>query len=140
MAKVTPDEFAEKLIRRAKAATDDVKRGVERVATAPGMAAAAKQDKMKAKLNAAIDDGTWASRVSKVSKEDWQDKMINKGIPRISGGLDASQSKIVDFASQLLPHIDKAKDKIAKMPDLTLEDSISRMTTFTREMSKFKKK
>jgi hypothetical protein len=66
--------------------------------------------------------------------------MINKGIPRVSGGLDASIGKVADFASQLLPAIDSAVAKIKTMPDLTIEDSISRMTTFVREMSKFSKK
>jgi len=140
MARVTPEEYREKLIRRAKASLDDVKRGVERVEEAPGAKAAAKQDKMKQKLMEALDSGRWAERVSKVSKEEWQQKMLEKGVPRITSGLDAAASKIEDFAAQLLPAVDRAKAKVDKMPDVTLEDSVNRMTTFVREMAKFKKK
>ena len=50
------------------------------------------------------------------------------------------KDKVISFAGQLLPHIDKVKGEIDKMPDLTLEDSINRMATFTRGMSKFHKK
>jgi len=37
----------------------------------------------------------------------------------------------------LLPHIDSVRAGVEKMPDLTLEDSINRMSTFVRGMAKF---
>jgi hypothetical protein len=140
MARVTPDEFVEKHARRLKGALTDMRTGVTKVTTAPTVKAADKQDKMLAHLTEKIQDGTWASRLRKVSLEEWRTKMIDKGIPRVSGGIDAAADKVRDFASQLLPAVDAAKGKIAGMPDLTLEDSISRMESFIREMAKFKKK
>jgi len=41
MAKVTPDEFVEKHARRLKGAVEDMRRGVEKVTSAPTAAAAA---------------------------------------------------------------------------------------------------
>jgi ElaB/YqjD/DUF883 family membrane-anchored ribosome-binding protein len=140
MVKMTPEEYAEKHNRRLKAALEDVRAGVEKVTESPGKLAAQKEAKMKARLVEAIDKGIWKSRVSAVTLEEWKSKMTEVGIPRISGGIDAARDKVRDFASQLLPHISSAQEKIKGLPDLTLEDSINRMTTFIREMAKFKKK
>lgn len=137
MAKVSAAEFQEKHARRLKAAMPDIQRGVERVTTAPGKQAAAKQAKMKANINKAIDSGKWAKKVSAVSVSDWQQKTITKGIPRIASGIDAAADKVTAFASKLLPAVDAAVAKIAGMPDLTLEDNIARNNTYIREMAKF---
>lgn len=140
MAKVTPEEFAEKHNRRLKAALPDMEAGIRRVSEAPTAKAAAKQEKMKQKIVQAIDSGVWANRLKAVGLEEWKEKAISKGITRVSAGIDASKGKVQDFASQLLPYVDAARAKIEKMPDITLEDSINRMATFIREMAKFKKK
>jgi len=140
MARLTAQEFQEKHARRLKGATEDIRRGIQRVSVSPTSQAAAKQEKMKSKLIARIDDGTWAKRLKAVSLEDWKKKADEVGVNRISAGIDAASQKVQDFAAQLLPAVDAAQAKIKGMPDVTLEDSISRMTTFTREMSKFKKR
>jgi len=139
MARVTPEQYQEKHARRLKASIQDIQSGIERVTESPTAKAAKKADKMKARLVAAIDDGKWQRGLMKVSLEDWKEKAVRKGIPRIADGIDGAAKKVIDFAGQLLPHIDKVKGDIDKMPDLTLEDSINRMVTFTRGMSKFKK-
>lgn len=140
MAKLTAEEFAEKHARRTKGAIADMQAGVEKVTTAPGKAAAGKAAKMLANVTKSIQDGTWARRVSGVTLEEWKHKMIVKGLPRVSGGIDDAHDKVVNFASQLLPAIDAAQAKVKSMPDLTLEDSINRMNTMVREMAKFRKK
>ena len=140
MPKLTPEEFADKHARRLKSSIEDIRAGVEKTAVAPGVLAAKKADKMLANLQARVQDGTWAKRVSGVSLEEWRSKMINKGLSRISGGIDEAHDKVVDFANQLLPAVEAAQAKVKAMPDLTLEDSINRMTTFIREMAKFRKK
>lgn len=140
MAKLTPEEFQEKHARRLKASIPDIEKGINRVTTSPTAKAAAKVDKMRAKLLARIDDGTWARRLKGVSLEEWKSKAIAKGVPRIASGIDGAADKVKDFAGQLLPHIDKIQADVQKMPDLTLEDSINRMSTFIRGMSKFRKK
>ena len=139
-AKLSAEEFADKHAKRLKAAGPEMRMGIERVTESPTAKAAAKQDKMRTKLLASIDDGTWARRLKGVSLEDWKGKMLNVGVGRVSAGIDASRAKVVDFAGQLLPAVDAAKRKIETMPDLTLEDNISRMSEYVREMGKFKKK
>lgn len=136
---MTAEQFQEKHNRRLKGALEDMKAGIERVTVSPTAQAADKQAKMKARLMAAIDDGSWARGLKKVTLEDWRSKMLDKGLSRVSGGIDAAAEKVKDFASQLLPAIATQQAAISKMPDLTLDDNISRMTTFVRGMSKFRK-
>jgi len=138
--RVTPAEFQEKHGRRLKAASEDISKGIDKVTTAPGILAAAKQDKMKARLVARIDDGTWANRVKAVTLPDWKDKAKNIGVGRIPAGIDGAAAKVTSFASQLLPAVEAAATKVEGMPDVTIEDSVQRASTFIREMSKFKKK
>lgn len=140
MARVTPAQFTERHARHLKNAIEDMRVGVEGVTVAPTAQAAAKQDKMKAHLVASIDNGTWANRLKAVPLEDWKNKMLSKGLPRVASGIDAASDKVESFAAQLLPAVDAARNKVGGMPDLTLEDSINRMSTYVREMAKFRKK
>jgi len=139
MARVTPEEFQEKHARRLKAATEDIRRGVERVSEAPTLKAAAKKEKMKAKLMEALDSGKWENGLKRVTLEEWKAKMIEKGVSRIPAGIDAAADKVRAFASELLPYIDSQVANVKRMPDVTLEDSINRMVTFIRGMAKFRR-
>ena len=139
MAKLTAQEFQEKHNRRLKAATEDMRLGVERVTESPTAKAAKKADKMRSNVVAAIDSGKWAAGLNRVSLEEWKSKMINKGVGRVAAGIDEAEGKVIAFAEKLLPHVDAGKAAIDKLPDVTLEDSIQRMTAFTRHMAKFKR-
>ena len=139
MAKLTAKEFQEKHNRRLKAATEDMRLGVERVTVSPTAEAAKKADKMRANIIQAIDSGKWAAGLNRVTLEDWKSKMINKGIGRVAAGIDEAEGKVIAFAEKLLPHIEAGQTAVNKLPDVTLEDSINRMTTFTRHMAKFKR-
>ncbi|MBC7343859.1 MAG: hypothetical protein H5U03_00200 [Clostridia bacterium] len=140
MAKLTPDQFAEKLARRLKAAIPDMQAGIQAVSEAPTAKAAAKKEKMKSRLVAKIDDGTWENRLKAVSLEEWKKKAAEIGTQRVAAGIDAATDKVKRFAEQLLPYQESLKAQVDKMPDLTLEDSINRMTTWVRGMAKFRKK
>ena len=135
--KVTAAQFVEKHSRRTKAALGDMREGVLRVTEAPGVAAAAKADKMRANLIAALDSGKWERRVASVSLEDWKGAMIDKGVNRVAAGVDAAEGKTRQFAEQLLAHQAGLMTTIDAMPDLTLEDGIARSTAMIRGMAKF---
>ena len=137
MANMNAQEFREKHARRLKASTADITKGVQGVTESPMVKAAAKADKMLAGVTEAVTTGKWAQRLKAVPLETWKDKFITKGVPRIAAGIDAAADKVEDFAGQLLPHVTAGQSKIKNMPDLTLEDSINRMTTFTRHMAGF---
>jgi hypothetical protein len=139
MSKLTAVEFQEKHARRLKAASSDIRAGIEKVSVSPTSLAAKKIDKMRTNLLAKIDDGTVARRLNAVTLEEWKSKAVNIGVGRIAQGIDGAAAKVVSFAEKLLPAIDAAQSKVRAMPDLTLEDNINRMTTMVREMSKFRK-
>lgn len=139
MPRLTPEEAQEKHSRRLKGAIDDMRSGIEKVTEAPTLKAAAKKDKMKQRLNEALDNGKWEAGLKRVSLEDWKTKMIDKGLNRVSAGIDGAKDKVIGFYSELFPFQDKIQDELKKMPDLTLEDSISRMTHQVRRMHGFKR-
>jgi len=140
MAKLTPAEFQEKHARRLKASTEDIRSGIQKVTDSPMEKAAKKKDKMRANITAALDNGKWEKGLKRVSLSDWKSKAADVGVGRIAAGIDAAASKVQSFAGELLPHIDAVKAQVDKMPDVTLEDSINRMTTFIRGMAKFQRK
>jgi len=135
--RVTASEFQEKHARRLKAALEDMRTGVQRVDEAPGQKAAQAQDKMRANLVAAIDNGKWARRVAAVPLEQWKSAMLNKGIPRVSAGIDGAAQKVRDFATQLIEHENRVLTEVDRLPAVTLEDSINRATTWIRRMAEF---
>lgn len=139
MAKLTPQEFAEKWQRRYSAAAPDMSRGVQRVDVSPTEKAAGKREKMLQNLTAAVQSGKWEAGLRRVTLNDWKKAYIDVGIPRASQGANAATPKVSAFASQLLPYQDSLKSKIEGMPDLTLEDNIARMTTWIRGMAQFKR-
>lgn len=139
MAKLSPSEFAEKWARRLSAAAPDIQKGVQRVDVSPTEKAASKKDKMLRNLTDAVQSGKWEAGLRKVSLNDWKNALITKGIPRITQGVQGAQSDVADFATQLLAYQDQIKGEIERMPDLTIEDSIQRMTAWVRRMAQFKR-
>lgn len=137
MARKSAAESAEKWARNTKGATEEMRRGVGRVTEAPGVAAAAKADKMRAGVVEAIDSGKWQENVAAVPLSEWKEKMLNKGVGRVSAGVDAANGKVVDFHNQLADHQERLSGSIEQMPDLTLEDGINRMVAQVRGMSEF---
>jgi len=138
--RVDPTGFQEKHARRLKAALEDMRTGVEKVTESPTAAAAAKIDKMKAKLDEAFASGKVERTLKAVSLENWKADMLEKGVARVSGGIDRAKEKVVDFASKLLPAVENARNTIKAMPDLTLDDNLSRLDKFVRKMAEFKYK
>lgn len=140
MARVNADQYVEKHARRTKAATEDMRIGVEGVTEAPTAKAAAKKDKMRQNIINSIDSGKWERGLRRVTNEEWKRKMIDKGIPRVAAGIDGAADKIRSFAAELLPFQDTLQASVKRMPDVTLDDSINRMVSWTRGMSKFERK
>ncbi|KKN26662.1 hypothetical protein LCGC14_0872290 [marine sediment metagenome] len=139
MSKLTPQQFQEKHARRLKGAVNDIKEGIDRVTENPCEKAAAKQDKMLTNLTAAVQSGKWAAGLKRVDLATWKQKARDIGVNRIAAGIDGAKDKVIKFAEELLPHIDREQAKLAGMPDVTLDDNINRMTSFVRGMANFKR-
>ncbi len=136
---LTAREVAEKHARRLSGAVDDIRKGVEGVTESPTEKAAAAADKMLARLQAKVLDGTWARRLRSVSLGDWKAAMLEKGVGRIAVGVQAAIPKTTEFYAQLLPFEQSLKTTIDAMPDVTLEDSIARSSAWIRGMAEFSK-
>jgi len=133
-------QIAEKWARRLKGAGEDIRRGVDLVTDSPGKLASLKKDKWIARMTSKEVQDDWATKVGNVKLDVWQKSMKEIGVPRISAGVDAKQEDYTNFMGQLLPHIKAGMDEVAKMPDITLEDSVARVEKFVRHMAKFKRK
>jgi len=140
VSRLTAKQVTEKHARRLKGAVEDMRIGVDGVTVNPMEKAIKKIPKMRANLIKAIDEGKVERGMKRVSLDDWKTAMIDRGIPRVAAGVDAAADKIEDFYGELLPHIDKVKSEVDRLPDVSLEDSINRMGTFIRGMAKFKRR
>jgi len=134
MARVTAIEYQEKHARRLKASTEDIRKGIDRVTEAPGVKARAAQELLIQRFTDAVRSGKWGENVAGVSLQEWQNAFKNKGVDRIAAGIDAAKNKTIKSAEKLLATVDAAAAKVHAMPKGTIDDSIARMTTFSREM------
>jgi len=139
MVKGTPAEIAEKWKRRATAASVDYKKGIERVTESPTEKAANKADKMRANLIKALDEGKWEKALRSVSLEEWKRMASTKGASNYATGITASEGKMAEFMSEVLPHIESGQRAIQAMPDITIEDSKARVVAWIDHMHKFKR-
>lgn len=137
MARVTAEQAASKWQSRLSGSTAEIAQGVAGVTVAPGQSAANAADKWLANVQAAKDK--FKRNVAKVSLSDWQQKMVEVGIPRIASGATANVGKVQAFQAAFLPHLDAGVAKIKAMPNNTLEDSIARATAMIRHNATFKR-
>lgn len=135
MARVTPQEYADKWQRRLSGAGEDIRKGIAKVTVAPGIAAAAAQDLMAQNTMAAITSGKWARRTAAVPLQAWKDAASNKGVARVAQGAQAAQAKMAATAQWLLPAVDAAAAAANALPKGGIENSIARAAAFMRNMS-----
>jgi len=138
MARLTPQEIAEKQNRRLKGSITDMQQGINRVTTAPGLQARNAKQKWVAKITDAKTHDKWAKNVGEVTLEQWKSDMINKGLGRVAAGIDAARGKLEVFYEKLNTYQDGGLTKLNAMPNLTLEDSVNRATYWIRYMANFK--
>jgi len=137
--RVTAQQYSEKWARRISQSTEDVRNGVNRVSVSPTSQAAESQDKWLAGIQRAASSGKWAGGLRRVSLDDWKRSMIEKGLNRIAPGAEAARAKVTDMANDLLGYENRVLEEIDRMPDLTIEHSIARATTWIRRMAAFQR-
>lgn len=127
------DAIAVKWAQNLSQATQRIQDGVMAVQTAPGQAAAAQKQTWVQNTTASADK--WASNTARVTKEEWQAAMIEKGLQRIGGGAQAAVPRFQTFMGRLLPYQENLRRTLPARGNL--EANINRMVAFTRGMSKF---
>lgn len=140
MAGKDPTKIAAKWRRNLSNAQTDMEDGARRVEVAPGQLAVKQKDKMRANLLEAIDSGRWERRTLAVSREDWIDDYVKKGIPRIASGATAGEPKMAEYMREALPVIEALQSKINALPSQTLDDSLQRVRVMMEGMRDFGRK
>ena len=132
--KGTASEITEKWQRKMKGSTEDMRRGVDRMTKNPMEEAVKAQGKMLANLVEAINSGRWAAGLEKITLEDWKKQYKEKGLARVSAGVDGAKDKQMDFYSWLIPQLESTAREVDAMPSVTFEDRIARADKQMRSM------
>lgn len=138
MARVTPEQAANKWRDRLSGAGAEIQAGVMAVTESPGAAAARSADLWLQKVTASKPK--WVRRVSAVTLQDWQQAMVTKGLGRIQSGAQAAQPKVQSFMSEFLPYVDQGVAKVKAMPKGTVEAGIARAGAMIRHNAGFVRK
>ena len=135
----TPARAASKWSRNLQASTSEIRAGVEAVTDSPMEKAADAVDKYAEGVRRAVESGKFVSRLRATPLSLWKSNTLDKGIQRIAAGAQAAEGKMEAFFTQLLPFQENLSRTVDAMPDVTLEDSIQRMTAWTRGMADFRR-
>ena len=133
--RMSSTDISEKWGRNLKHSVPDIIKGLDAVTEAPSAKAVEKQEKMLANLTAAVQDGTWAKRLGKVSLSEWKEKTKKKVNERMSGGVEGAMNKRKEFDNWLVGKLNTILPSISDMPDLTLEDSVARVRAMMEGMA-----
>lgn len=137
MARLTPDEIAEKWAGKTAAASGDYQRGVERVSESPGQAAARKVEKYEAGVRDNV--GKWKERVGNVSLSDWQRATVEKGAARYASGAQQAQGKMAEFQREFQPFQERVTQQVRSMPDTTQEQRFQRALAQMKGTAQFRR-
>lgn len=135
--RATAEQATAKWVQNIGQATERITSGVQAVQTAPGAKAAAAHQKWLTRVQESADK--WRQRVGSVSLQDWQQAMVNVGIPRIAQGAQAKQGKMQAFMADFLPYLQQGVSRVEQMPSTSLEDNINRAVAMIRHNAQFKR-
>jgi len=130
---LSPDQIAQKWANNLGASTENIRQSVQSVSVAPGQAAARQKTAYVNGVNQSQDK--WARNVAAVSLGEWQQAMINKGLPRIAGGAQEAMPEFQQFMTRLLPYIQNGLSTLP--PRGSLDQNIARAAAMMRYMANF---
>jgi len=136
-AKITKnvDEIVKRWQNGLANASETITNGVKATEVSPGKRAAAAKDAWVRAMQSKEVQDRWANEVGKVTLEEWQQAMINKGIPNITNGVNAAAGKMTNFYDWLVKTENEILNKINAMPELTLEQRIQRAVAWMKAMN-----
>jgi hypothetical protein len=134
-----PATVAARWVSHIGGAVDKIRQGVQSVTTAPTQAAAAAGNLWQQRVADPATLAKFQRSLSRVSLSDWQNAMINKGIPRIATGASNAKDKFTGFLTQFLPFVNNIANQVRSMPKATLDDRINRAVAQIRSTAQFKR-
>ena len=139
MPKLTSAEASKKWSDRLGGSVQNVIDGVNRVTESPMAKSAAAEDKWFANIQRAHTSGKRKRALLGVSLQEWQKQTAEVGAQRIPSGAAAAVGKMDKFYSKLFPFEESLQKKVKAMPNITLQDSVSRATAWITGMAAFDK-
>lgn len=130
-----PATVAQDWASRLGQSSQKIADGVNRVTRAPGAAAAAQKNVWQQNTAASADK--WARRTGSVTLPEWQQSMIEKGVPRVAQGATAAVPKMQAFMQQLLPFVESTVAGLPARGDFNA--NVNRMVSFVTKMKGFKR-
>ena len=124
MATLTPQQITTKWVTNFGNAGTAMQQGVNAVNQAPGAKAAQAAQLWITRLQQA--QTKWANRVGAVTLAEWQQAMINLGIPRAQQGVTEKQGKYLTFITSYMQFLQGQLPTIQAMPKGTLAQGIAR--------------
>lgn len=121
-----PAMVAAKWAQNLGAATQAIRNGVQAVTTSPTSMAAAAVATWQARVADPRSGQKFVRNLNRVTLQDWQNAMLQKGIPRIATGAQAAIPKFTAFLTQFLPFELNIAQQVRQMPKATLDDRINR--------------
>lgn len=131
----TPDQAAADWVAGLSSKTAKMTAGAQAVTVSPGQAAARQAQAYVQGVQANLQK--WQTNVGRVTLADWQQAYVQKGVPRIATGAQASQAKFSQFMSQLLPFVERGRSSLPARG--TFEQNLTRMTSWAQYMHGFKR-
>ena len=132
-----PTAVANRWAQNLGSAVTKITSGVNAVTSSPTAAAAAASQTWITALNQPGTITKYQNNLNKVTLQQWQASMLNKGIPRISQGAQAAIGKMTRFMTAWLPYEAAGVTRIKAMPGGTLQDSIARSAAMITYNSQF---
>ncbi|WP_343576739.1 hypothetical protein [Mycobacterium sp.] len=124
MPMLTPQQISQKWLTNFQNAGTAMTQGVQAVNQAPGQKAAAQSALWLQRLQQSQQK--WANRVAAVTLPEWQQAMVNLGIPRAIQGAQEKQSRYTTFINEYSQFLAGQVTQIHAMPKGTLAQGIAR--------------
>lgn len=140
MAIASAQALAQKWAKNLGGSGESIRRGVEAVTVSPTQKAAARSDAYLAGVQRAVADGKYQAGLRRVTLQDWQQSMLQKGINRIASGANAAVGKMESFLSEFLPHVEAGQRMLESMPRGDLSSNIGRAVAMMEWNAKFKRR
>lgn len=138
MTKISPQQAADKLGQRIAQSGTAYSAGVQAVQTNPAQKAIAAKAKWEAGIQDAIANNRFVKGLQNVTLEGWKASVRDYGVNRYTGSAQKATSNYAKFAADFFPYLDTVSSEINSMPNLTLEDSIARMTHNVRRLHEWR--
>jgi hypothetical protein len=131
---VSSAQAAQDWVNGLSAKTGKMQASAQAVTVAPGQAAARQKAAYLQGVQSSVD--TWARNVAAVSREDWINAYVTKGIPRVASGASAAQARMTAVFDKLLPYIERGKSTLPARG--TFEQNKQRVSAWMDYMHAYK--